>query len=68
MSVRVRLRASPGLVPEPAVQREAHEAAEHAGLPQTRVLPRPEEDESAGRATGTRRTGTFLLLWRCVNI
>lgn len=53
-----------GLVPKSEVQREAHEAAEHPGRPETRVLPRPEEDEGAGRQTRAGRAGTLLLLWR----
>lgn len=53
-----------GLVPKPEVQRETHEAAEHSERPETRVLPRPEEDESAGRETGAGRAWTLLLLWR----
>lgn len=53
-----------GLVPKSEVQRETHEAAELSGRPETRVLPRPEEDEGAGRETGGRGAGTLLLLWR----
>lgn len=44
----------PGLVPEPTVQREAHEAAERAGRPEARVLPEPEADEDAGGPAGAR--------------
>lgn len=53
-----------GLVPKPEVQRETHEAAELSGRPETCVLPRPEEDEGAGREAGGRGAGTLLLLWR----
>lgn len=63
-SLLLVLRCPQGLVPKPEVQRETHEAAEHPERPETRVLPRPEEDESAGREAGSRRAGTLLLLWR----
>ncbi len=53
-----------GLVPKSEVQREAHEAAEHSERPETRVFPRPEEDESAGRETGGGGARALLLLWR----
>lgn len=45
--------ACPGLVPEPAVQREADEAAERAGSAETRVLPEPEADEAPDGPAGT---------------
>lgn len=57
-----------GLVPESEVQRETHEAAELSGRPETRVLPRPEEDEGAGGETGSRGAWTLLLLWRYVGL
>ena len=53
-----------GLVPESEVQREAHEAAEHPERPETRVLPRPEADESAGGEAGGGGARPLLLLWR----
>lgn len=42
------LRVCSGLVPEPTLEREAHEAAERAGRPEARVLPEPEANEGAG--------------------
>lgn len=57
----------PGLVPEPSFQREAHEAAERAGRPETRVFPEPEADEDAGGPARARRAHPkwpILLLWR----
>lgn len=53
-----------GLVSKSEIQRETHETAEHAEWPETRVFPRPKEDEGAGRETGSRGTGTLLLLRR----
>lgn len=53
-----------GLVSKPEVQGEADEAAELPGRPEARVLPRPEEDEGAGREAGSRGAWTLLLLWR----
>lgn len=53
-----------GVVPESEVQREAHEAAEHSERPETRVLPRPEADESAGGEAGGGGARPLLLLWR----
>lgn len=52
------------MVPESEVQREAHEAAEHSERPETRVLPRPEADESAGGEAGGGGARPLLLLWR----
>lgn len=52
--VRVCVFAA-GLVPEPSFQREAHEAAERAGRPETRLLPEPQADEDAGGQARTRR-------------
>ena len=59
----------PGLVPEPTVQRETHEAAERAGRQEARVLPQPEADEDAGGPAGARGAHpqrALLLLRRCV--
>lgn len=56
-----------GLVPEPSVQREAHEAAERAGRAAARLLPQPEADEDVSGPAGARRAApqrTLLLLWR----
>lgn len=64
VSVRARV---PGLVPEPSFQREAHEAAERTGRPETRVFPEPEADEDAGGPARARRAHPkwpILLLWR----
>ena len=44
-----------GLVPEPALQREAHEAAERAGGAETCVLPEPEAHEDVSGQARTRR-------------
>lgn len=59
--------ACAGLVPEPAVQREADEAAERAGSQETRLLPEPEADEAPDGPAGTGRADpqrALLLLRR----
>lgn len=56
-----------GLVPEPALQGETHEAAERAGRPETRLLPEPAAHEDPGGPPGARRAHpqrTLLLLRR----
>lgn len=61
------MRVCPGLVPEPTFQREAHEAAERAGRPETCVLPEPKADEDASGQAGARGADpqrALLLLWR----
>lgn len=44
----------PGLVPEPALQGAADEAAERAGRPPARFLPQPTQDAAAGGPAGAR--------------
>lgn len=68
---RFSAAAGPGLVPEPALQGAAHEAAERAGCAAPRLLPQPAQDAAAGRSARARRAHpqrTLLLLRRWVNV
>lgn len=57
----------PGVVPEPALQREEDEAAERLGSPQACLLQESKEDETTGGppgAWGAHPQWALLILWR----
>lgn len=58
-----------GLVPEPSVQRAAHETAQRAGRAAARVLQESQADADAGGPAGARGAHPqrpLLVLWRSV--